>query len=257
MLQRIRPTLWCCCSAAALLAGAAHAHPIPAPASQPTAPIAPAPTAPTVSAPEAAKPTTQGAILSTHSAIGVVPVRNWKALRDERIVKQDLDYSCGAASLATLLNYYYGQHLTEAQILAALDQGDGMASFADMARVLPQLGFRGQGLAADWEQLSRLRMPVVVYLHHRRSEHFSVIRGIDAHTVWLADPSLGNRTYSRAQFEQMWQTRAGRPNPELAGKFLAILPLQPGVSAAGEFFTRTPQRQSEPARQQLSFRALP
>jgi predicted double-glycine peptidase len=98
------------------------------------------PTAPTAAAPEAAKPAAQGAILSTHSAIGVVPVRNWKALRDERIVKQDLDYSCGAASLATLLNYYYGQHLTEAQILAALDQGDGMASFADMARVLPQFG---------------------------------------------------------------------------------------------------------------------
>jgi len=196
-------------------------------------------------------------LLHTHSAAGFVPVRSWKSLRDARIVKQDLDYSCGAASLATLLNAFYGQNLTEAQILQALDQGDGMASFADMARVLPQFGFRGQGLAADWAQLSRLRMPVVVYLHHRRSEHFSVIRGIDEHTVWLADPSLGNRSFSREQFEQMWQTRAGRPQPELAAKFMAILPLRDGISAAGDFFTHTPQRQSAPARQQLGFRALP
>ena len=37
---------------------------------------------------------------------------NWKQRRDEGIVKQDKDFSCGAASLATLWNYYYGQNLT-------------------------------------------------------------------------------------------------------------------------------------------------
>ena len=36
-------------------------------------------------------------------------VRSWKAMRDQGIVKQDLDYSCGAASIATLLNQQYGQ----------------------------------------------------------------------------------------------------------------------------------------------------
>jgi len=47
------------------------------------------------------------------SLAGSVKVKSWKALRDERVVKQDLDYSCGAASLATVLNEYYGQPITD------------------------------------------------------------------------------------------------------------------------------------------------
>ena len=50
----------------------------------------------------------EAVILATHSASGQVPVKSWKTRRDARIVKQDLDYSCGAASLATLLNNFYG-----------------------------------------------------------------------------------------------------------------------------------------------------
>ena len=32
-----------------------------------------------------------------------------KELRDQYVVKQDTDYSCGAAALATLLTYYFGR----------------------------------------------------------------------------------------------------------------------------------------------------
>ncbi len=52
--------------------------------------------------------------LSTLSANGEVTSQNWKALRDVKIVKQAQDFSCGAASLATLLNGFYGLSLTEA-----------------------------------------------------------------------------------------------------------------------------------------------
>jgi len=52
------------------------------------------------------------------------------------------------------------------------------------------------GFSASYDQLARLNMPGIVYLEHRKSEHFSVLRGIDESTVWLADPSQGNRTYS-------------------------------------------------------------
>lgn len=40
------------------------------------------------------------------------PIQSWKTLRDKNIVKQDLDYSCSAASLATLLTEFYGQSIT-------------------------------------------------------------------------------------------------------------------------------------------------
>jgi predicted double-glycine peptidase len=211
-------------------------------------------------APDTAKPlldTAPAAVLvSTHSASGLIPVKSWKRLRDERVVKQDLDYSCGAASLATLLNAHYGQNVTEEQLLKAMDKGDGRASFADMARALGQFGFRAQGFAASFDQLSRLKMPVIVYVKHRKDDHFSVLRGIDGHTVWLADPSLGNRTYSREQFLAMWQTRSDADDG-LAGRFLAVLPARAEVRAADDFFTQAPRRSSANAVEQLAFRPLP
>ena len=186
-----------------------------------------------------------------------IPIQSWKTLRDARIVKQDLDYSCSAASLATLLNEFYGQSVTEEALLKAMDKGDLRASFEDMQKALPQFGFKAQGFAASYEQLMQLKAPVVVYLKHRKDDHFSVLRGIDENTVWLADPSLGNRTYSKAQFLEMWQTRGDKDNAELAGKFLAVLPNQEGITAGNNFFTKTPRRQSAQAIQQLSFRNIP
>lgn len=198
-----------------------------------------------------------GAWLSTHSASFAVPVMNWKARRDARIVKQDKDFSCGAASLATLLNGYYGQNVTEDALLEAMDKGDGRASFDDMARALPRFGFRAQGIAASWEQLIRLKMPVVVYVKHRKDDHFAVLRGINSEMVWLADPSTGNRTYSKEQFLALWQTRAGGDNPTLAGKFLAVLPLSTDTLAAKDYFTKAPHRQSAAATQQLRIPVRP
>lgn len=198
----------------------------------------------------------EGVLIATHSVTGLIPVQSWKARRDARIVKQDLDYSCGAASLATLLNSFYGQNLTEEALLQAMDKGDGRASFEDMARALPEFGFRAQGFAASWEQLARLRMPVILYVKHRKDDHFTVLRGISGDTVWLADPSLGNRTYSQAQFLAMWQTREDAEDG-LAGKFLAILPATADSVPSDDFFTRTPRRQSANATAQLAFRVQP
>jgi uncharacterized protein len=39
-----------------------------------------------------------------------------------------------------------------------------------MARAVSQFGFRAQGFAASWEQLKRLRMPVIVYVKNRNSD---------------------------------------------------------------------------------------
>lgn len=72
------------------------------------------------------------ALIATPTLQGRVAVKSWKDLRDTRVVKQDLDYSCGAASLATILNGFYGRSVTEAELLKAMDNGDAMASFADM-----------------------------------------------------------------------------------------------------------------------------
>jgi hypothetical protein len=199
-----------------------------------------------------------GAHINTQSTQIFVPVRNWKTLRDSRIVKQDLDYSCGAASLAILLNEFYGQSVTEEGLLKAMDNGDVRASFEDMQHALPQFGFRAVGYATSYDQLIKLKAPVVVYLRHRKNDHFSVLRGIDANTVWLADPSLGNQTYSREQFLEMFETRrSDQSDASLKGKILAVLPNKEEIAAHYGFFTKIPKRQTAQAVLLLASRHLP
>ena len=196
------------------------------------------------------------ALLKSHAGTIRIPIQSWKTLRDARIVKQDLDYSCSAASLATLLNEFYGQSVTEEALLKVMDKGDLRASFEDMQKALPQFGFRAQGYAASFDQLTKLKAPVILYLKYRNNEHFSLLRGINEHTVWLADPSLGNRTYSKAQFLEMWNTREDPQNPGLSGKFLAVFPNRPDIKLSVDFFTKTPVRQTERALEQIQYRPM-
>ena len=179
-------------------------------------------------------------------AYGKTTVKSWKTQRDFGIVKQDLDFSCGAASLATLLNGFYGLELTEEEILDKMDKTRERASFDDMRRVLPQYGFEAKGYALSYEKLAQLKMPVVVYLKYRKDNHFSVLRGINGNTVLLADPSLGQVSLSRAQFEKAWNTR----NSTLSGKILAVVP-QNGKTGNSVFFVKNPQRQTAFAVRQL------
>ncbi len=178
---------------------------------------------------------------------GKIKVQSWKARRDFNIVKQDLDFSCGAASVATLLNNFYGQTLTEEEVLEKLDKEQMRASFEDMRRIMPDLGFEAKGYALSFEQLAQLKIPVIVYLKYRKDDHFSVLRGIDGNTVLLADPSLGHVSMSRAQFLDAWQTREGN----LAGKILAVVPKKAETISNKLFFTHHPKRQTEFAAGQI------
>ena len=72
---------------------------------------------------------------------GTPQVTTWKAPRDFRSVKQELDYSCGAASLATSVNEFYGQSVTEKDILAQMGETD-RASFQQLADVAPAFGVK-------------------------------------------------------------------------------------------------------------------
>jgi hypothetical protein len=45
-----------------------------------------------------------------------------KELRDQYLVTQEYDYSCGAAVLATLMTYYFGDETSEEEILDLLNK---------------------------------------------------------------------------------------------------------------------------------------
>ncbi len=84
-----------------------------------------------------------------------VPLRSLKDLRDENLVKQRFDYSCGAAALATILRYGFGDEVTERDILTDLfdllsEDEEGLRreqgfSLLDLQHVAQARGYKAQG----------------------------------------------------------------------------------------------------------------
>jgi hypothetical protein len=129
------------------------------------------------------------------------------------IVKQQFDYSCGSAALATLLNYYLGEKLMEKQVIAGLvEYGDKKQierlrafSLLDMKRFVEKLGYHGTGYKADIADLKALGKPCIVPVEIFGYQHFCVFRGIIQDHVFLADPYLGDISFTVEQFSKMWQ----------------------------------------------------
>jgi predicted double-glycine peptidase len=136
-----------------------------------------------------------------------------KELRDQYIVKQQLDYSCGAAALATLMIYYFGEKTSEQEILDLLSvrlkniTKEEVArkkrvgfSLLDLKQVAQQKGYKAAGFRLTLEQLRQLTAPVIVYVHPLGYHHFAVLRGVAGDRVFLADPGRGNLSMSVARF---------------------------------------------------------
>src|SRR5262245_12848378 len=142
------------------------------------------------------------------------PARSMRDLRDQNVVKQRFDFSCGAAALATLLRYGFGQSITEAQIMMALfdlpTEDEKAArrrtgfSLLDLQRVARAQGYTAEGFRLEPDQLSMIDGPVIVYIEPRGYKHFAVLRGVRGDRVYLADPSLGNVRMPLYAFLDRW-----------------------------------------------------
>ena len=85
-------------------------------------------------------------------------VKSYKDKKDAGVIKQDLDYSCGASSLATILTYFYQKPISESQILDDMALSDVMASFSDLATVSQKYGFIARGFTTNYDTLSKLKI---------------------------------------------------------------------------------------------------
>ena len=132
-------------------------------------------------------------------------------LRFEATVPQSFDYTCGAASIATVLTYYWGRPTTEAEAIAALGHRyslDEIAkrretglSFDDLIFVVERLGFQAQGAWVPLDQLDRLGGPVIVQLTNPTFQHFVVLRRVGDAVFYVADPIVGNFAMSAIEFK--------------------------------------------------------
>jgi uncharacterized protein len=131
---------------------------------------------------------------------------------NQNVVKQEFDYSCGSAALATLLNYYLGEKLTEQQVIQGLIQ-HGEAdkiqqrrafSLLDMKRFCEVLGYNASGYTAEFDDLKTMDKPVILPITLFGYKHFVVYRGMYGNHVFFADPYRGNMSFTIEEFLKIW-----------------------------------------------------
>jgi predicted double-glycine peptidase len=183
------------------------------------------------------------------------PVVSLLELRRRNVVVQDFDLSCGAAAIATILNFQHGEDLTERQVTRALiDRPEYLEnpdivrarfgfSLLDLKRFVERLGYEGIGFGRlDLAELGRLA-PAIVPVNTRGLPHFVVVKEIAIGSVFLADPAFGNRSLDVDRFERAWleapeigrvafvvRRRDGRPPPDLLRPSEAALARVPGAA---------------------------
>lgn len=199
MLTRLLMTSLC--SAAMLLTGVAVADETTAPGylAQPADPD-----------PAFSKPVAIGSIVPGLTQLKL-PVRTWRDMRYNNMVRQERDFTCGAAALATILQNVFGSTTRENEIIedmlmhtdAAVVQQRGF-SLLDMKSYVERVGLRGRGYKIDANSLRAIKIPVIALQNVRGYSHFVVIKHVEGSTIYIADPALGNRQMPLEEFTPSW-----------------------------------------------------
>ena len=147
--------------------------------------------------------------------LGTAPVskqvRTFRDLRFRELMPQQYDFSCGSAALGSVLQYGYGIETDEQEMIRRMMVGvdprqvvQNGFSMLDMKRYVETLGLRAHGFKIEPDALYRLQMPVIALLDLRGYKHFVVVKGASAGRVFVADPALGHRVMSEADFVAGW-----------------------------------------------------
>ncbi len=145
-------------------------------------------------------------------------MKNAKELRNEKLIRQQYDFNCAASSLATLLNYQYGENYSEVGITNALITSvkPKQRSFikkngftlAQIKKVSHALGYKTASYTVDTlEELQSFNFPSIARIELNGIPHFVVVKRIENGHVFLADPAWGNRSMTYYQFSKIWQRR--------------------------------------------------
>jgi predicted double-glycine peptidase len=170
-------------------------------------------------------------------------VTSLKEARYLSTVRQQYDFSCGSAALATLLTHHYGYPVSEQQAFSEMFAGGDQQrirregfSLLDMKRFLAAHGFMADGFQQPLDNLVKAGFPAIVLLVEHGYRHFVVVKGVRDGRVLFGDPSGGTRALSRAAFEAVWlnqllfviHDRSGKPRFNDGSDWAAAPRMLPG-----------------------------
>ena len=149
----------------------------------------------------------------------VYVTREVDSLMDRRkahVQLQERDFSCGAASMTSIFNFYLEHPVKEIDVIQGLldiARKKGTLekiikrrgfTLLDLKRYAESQGFETSAFKLEFDDLVALGEPALVPVIPGGYKHFVVFRGADKHFVYLADPSYGNLTQPIAEFKNDW-----------------------------------------------------
>lgn len=140
-----------------------------------------------------------------------VPAKSIREARFAATIRQQYDFSCGSAALATLLTHHYKVPVTEDQVFEAMYRNGDQAkirvegfSLLDMKRYLEAQGFEADGFEEPIEKLAVAKIPAIVLINEAGYNHFVVVKGVRDGRVLLGDPAGGTRAVTESAFHAAW-----------------------------------------------------
>jgi len=137
-----------------------------------------------------------------------------KEARFKQTIRQQYDFSCGSAAVATLLTYQYGVPVAEKDAFAQMYANGDRAkinhegfSLLDIKAFLATQGFEADGFEVSLDKLAEEKLPAIVLIDERGYHHFVVVKGVLGGRVLVGDPATGTHSMSRTRFEAMWKNR--------------------------------------------------
>jgi len=141
-----------------------------------------------------------------------VPRKSIVDLRYTKMVRQRFDLSCGAAAIATLLSYFYGDKVEEAAVIEeAVKLGDKAKiekdgfSMLELKRFGERRGYFVQGFKITKpDAVAEIKIPFLTLINSRGYNHFVIVKGTKDGVVYIADPAFGNRSRTLEEFKAEW-----------------------------------------------------
>lgn len=140
-------------------------------------------------------------------------VQSFQELRNHNMVRQSYEQSCGAASLATLINLIDSKNLSELDVMQHFPPTkDGalntdMVSFQSLEDVAQKLGYKVASYQIDKGVFDNIELPMLVKIEDDpRFPHFVVIINHKGDYITIFDPSYGEYLSLKSEFYSIWDS---------------------------------------------------
>lgn len=128
-------------------------------------------------------------------------------------VLQNEAQECGLACMAMVANAY-GHNVNMPYMRSVHQVTGGGMSLAELYSLASMFGFDARGLAVqNTDEMDALKLPAIL---HWEGQHYVVLERISGGRFYIHDPSIGPRTFDKADFERYFSGVVLELEPRLA-----------------------------------------